>query len=49
MSEDALTRCPHCDAERGIATFSTAPYQALCPNSECPIVSWRTDRTEGTP
>lgn len=36
--------CPECQSDPGVATASLAPTQAVCPNEECPVVSWRQDR-----
>jgi len=42
---DSTDRCPECDSEPGSTSFSLAPHQSVCSNRECPVVSWRSDRS----
>lgn len=39
-----MPRCPCCRGEPGEAASTLAPAQVPCPDPECPVVTWRTDR-----
>jgi rubredoxin len=41
---DDAPGCPVCGTAAGDTSWTAAPNQLVCPDTDCPVVSWREDR-----